>query len=137
MFTKTVLIRLTFFLFTFTIYAQSTFEKGYYINNKGQKIEGYIKNFDWQKTPEDFLFKKTLEAESSILKLSDAREFGSENIFKFLRAYIDVDISPKNLNDMTTQKEPVYERIEAYVKTLVEGQISLYEYYDGKIKKYF
>ncbi|MEM6516664.1 MAG: hypothetical protein AAF688_10815 [Bacteroidota bacterium] len=38
---------------------------------------------------------------------------------------------------MTTQKEPVYERIEAYVKTLVEGQISLYEYYDGKIKKYF
>lgn len=55
---KTIILLLTITLYS---NAQTKFEKGYYINNKGIKFEGYIKNSDWKNTPKKIEFKQTLE----------------------------------------------------------------------------
>lgn len=41
-------------LLTINCYSQISYEKGYYIDNSGQKTECLIKNNDWLRDPTDF-----------------------------------------------------------------------------------
>ena len=65
-----------------TFYSQINYEKGYYINNEGNKIEGLIKNIDWQNNPTYFEFKTSELAEGQTIKIESAKEFG---VYKFRR----------------------------------------------------
>ena len=38
--------------------AQTKFEKGYFVDNSGQRTEVLIKNLDWKNNPTEFEFKK-------------------------------------------------------------------------------
>ncbi len=42
---------IAFLFFPLIIIAQSEFEKGYFINNLGQKVEGFINNAHWTTHP--------------------------------------------------------------------------------------
>ena len=48
-----------------TIIAQTTYEKGNYIDNTGIQIDGYIKNIDWKDNPVSFEFSKTSDGQKS------------------------------------------------------------------------
>ncbi len=43
--------------FMASISAQTKFEKGFYLDNNGQKTEGLIKNIDWLNDPKKIDFK--------------------------------------------------------------------------------
>ena len=57
-------------------YAQVKFESGYYISNAGQKIEGLIKNVDWENNPTTFEYKASEEAAPKTLAIRSVEEFG-------------------------------------------------------------
>ena len=56
---KKQLLILLIFISTFNSYAQTSFEKGYFINNEGQKTDCLIKNIDWKDNPTEIKFKYT------------------------------------------------------------------------------
>ena len=46
-----------FLFFAMILNAQTNFEKGYCIDNTGNTIICYIKNFDWRNNPNTFKYK--------------------------------------------------------------------------------
>jgi hypothetical protein len=57
---KNLLLTALLFLFSFS-YAQITFEKGYFINNSGDRTECFIKNIDWRDNPTKFEYKMQID----------------------------------------------------------------------------
>lgn len=127
---------ITLFLFSF-LNAQIKFEKGYYLTNAGERIEGYIKNIDWKNNPEDIEFKSNLEEESIQIKKEKIKEFGIENISKFVRYSVDIEKSSNKVTKLQTNGNPNFVNEILLLKVLVDGKISLYSYRNGDMIKYF
>lgn len=129
------------FLFGFFISllsnAQITFEKGYYINNLDQRIDGFIKNQDWKDNPSQFEFKTTDNSAPSTVDLNYAREFGFENGAKYIRATVDIDRSNVALNSLSNRRSPELIEETLFLKMLVQGDAELFSYEDGNMKRYF
>lgn len=133
---KQLLILLTIFL-SFNNYAQISFEKGYYIDNSGQKIECLIKNIDWKNNPTEFQYKLSESADQKKAIIGFTKEFGIYNVSKYLRSTINIDRSSSFLGEMTTSKNPVFKQEQLFLRVLVEGNANLYAYIDGNLKRYF
>ncbi|WP_196890439.1 porin family protein [Aureivirga marina] len=118
-------------------YAQITFDKGYYIDNNNQKVECFIKNVQWRSSPFKFEYKLTEDGNSEKATIATVKEFGIYNDFKYIRMIVDMDRSNNNINDLTYSKEPVFEKEELYLKVLVEGEYTLYQYSERNLKRYF
>lgn len=118
-------------------YAQIKFEKGYFINNSGERIECLIQNLDWKNNPSKFLYKtkgSSLEKENSI---STTKEFGVYNISKYIRAKIDIDRSNNSINNLTNERRPIFKTETLFLKVLVEGQNNLYSYAKKNLNRFF
>lgn len=123
----------------FSIYSQSqiTFEKGYYITNADQKVDGFIKNMDWKNNPDSFEFKLVQNDKSEMVSILSIREFGIDMISKFIKSTVEMDRSSDNLNKLTKDKEPSFKKELLLLKVLVEGKASLFSYQDGNLTRYF
>ncbi|WP_298546280.1 tRNA modification GTPase [uncultured Aquimarina sp.] len=118
-------------------YSQITFEKGYYINNANQKINCLIKNIDWRNNPDKFEYKLSENSESKNATIKSVKEFGVNNISKYIRNTVDIDRSTDNINNIFYDKRPIFKQEELFLKVLIEGKSSLYQYVDGNIERYF
>ncbi len=123
--------------FTFYGNAQITFEKGYYINNLDQRIEGSIKNQDWKSNPSQFEFKDSENTSPKTLTLKYAKEFGFEDDSKYIRATVKVDRSSTILNTLSSKRASDFLEEELFLEVLVEGDAALYRYEDGNLTRYF
>jgi hypothetical protein len=129
---------LTILLFTIAnINSQITYEKGYYINNSGQKIECLIKNYDWRDTPNEIEFKISESNTSRTITINDVKEFEIYNSSKHIRVEVDIDRSSENLDELSRTRSPNFKQEKLFLKTLIEGKHSLYEYSDGNLIRYF
>lgn len=128
---------LLFFALILTIncYSQISFEKGYFIDNSGQKTECYIKNNDWGSNPTDFKYKLSENGEIKTNDIESVKEFGIYNIIKYIKAIVQIDISSENINELSTDKNPEFNKVQLFLKVLVEGKANLYE--GGSYKKFF
>jgi len=126
------------FLICFKLSAQIKFEKGYYLNNQNQRIDGYIKNQDWKNNPTEFEFKKQLEEiQSESIQMSDASEFCIEGQSIFKRCDVNIERSTDNLRNLSHDRNPVWKKETLFLKVIVQGKASLYQYVDPRIYKYF
>jgi hypothetical protein len=130
-----------FFFFLFisflNCFSQISFEKGYFINNSGQKIECLIKNFDWKKNPKEFEYKSS-ESDNIIKEnILSVKEFGIYNVSKYLRSTVNIDRSSKVFGQMSTIKEPIFKEEQLFLKVLVEGKASLFKYVDDNLVRFF
>lgn len=112
--------------FSFTSYGQILFEKGYFINNKGEKTNCLIKNIDWNESPTKFSYKKTEKGSKKSADISTVKEFGIYNTSKYLRFEIDIDNSSSESNKLSDVKDPDFNKTPYFLKALVEGKPSLY-----------
>ncbi|WP_205635394.1 hypothetical protein [Flavivirga aquatica] len=90
---KKKLLLLFISILSINCYSQISFEKGYYINNAGQKIDCLIKNIDWDNNPTSFEYK---ELESSKIKMTNikfVKEFGVYHVSKYIRSKVNIDRS--------------------------------------------
>ncbi|APZ48148.1 hypothetical protein BW723_12395 [Polaribacter reichenbachii] len=117
--------------------AQIKFEKGYFITNNGQKIEGLIKNNEWLQNPNFLIYKKTIDAEQKKLTLKEVKGFGVYGSSKYIKAIVNIDKSSKILKELNEFKEPKFEQEEIFLKVLIEGDTNLYSYKNGNLVRFF
>lgn len=118
-------------------FSQISFEKGYYIDNSNQKTNCLIKNIDQKNTPTEFEFKLFEDSESKKTTIESIKEFGIDNISKYIRSTVNIDRSSESLKNLSKYKKPIFKKEELFLKVLVSGKATLYQYVDGNLKRYF
>lgn len=124
-------------LFYYQSYSQVNFEKAYFIDNDNVRTECFIKNKDLYQNPNSFEYK--LNQEESVVKIGDInsiKEFEILHSVKFVRNLVKMDVSTSDLGKIKDIREPEWEEKTLFLKVLIEGEASLYEYKD-KTKKLF
>ncbi|WP_053992397.1 porin family protein [Mangrovimonas sp. TPBH4] len=124
-------------LLSFTTYAQISFEKGYFIDYSGNKIECLIKNTDWRYNPTEFKYKLVEESKVETGNINTVKEFGIYNKSKYLNATVKIDISSSDLSKLGYQKEPILKEKQLFLNVLIEGKANLYLFVDGAMRRYF
>jgi len=134
---KKQLLILLIFISTFNSYAQTSFEKGYFINNEGQKTDCLIKNIDWKDNPTEIKFKYTEIEEPKTITIESIMEFGIEGKSKFQRHTVNIDKSSNLLSDVNTSRNPVFHEEQLFLKVLIEGKANLYYYENNNLTTFF
>ena len=124
-------------ILTLNCYSQISFDKGYYIDNTNQKINCLIKNIDWKNNPTEFEYKLSENSESKKTNIKTIKEFGIDNISKYVRSTVNIDRSSENTNYLSNDKNPIFKEEELFLKVLVEGKATLYQYVDSNLERYF
>ena len=94
--------RILFLLITIlslNCYSQISFQKGYYIDNTNQKINCLIKNINWKNNPTKFEYKLSENSESKKTTIKTIKEFGIDNISKYVRSTVNIDRSSVNIKN--------------------------------------
>lgn len=128
------LIAVTFNLYCFS---QISYEKGYFINNNNEKIDCFILNKDWEKNPTKFKYKRSKNDESEEITIKLVKEFGVYNFSKFVRATVNIDVSTNKIDELNSNRNPVFKEQELFLNVLIEGSASLYLYEGNGLKRYF
>lgn len=118
-------------------YAQITFEKGYFINNSGERAQVLIKNLDWKNNPTEFEYKIDGSSEIKKENIKNIQEFGIDTLERYVRKTIMIDRSSDHLNRLSETKAPEFKEETLFLKYLVEGKSSLFYYESGDTRRFF
>ncbi len=134
---KTYIIPSILTLFAINAYAQITFEKGYFINPKNEKITCLIKNIVWKNNPSKIEYKLNESDEVRVAAVNEILEFGIDGFSKYISRTVAIDRSSNNTDKLSSQRAPKFKQEDLFLKTLIEGDASLYMYEDGELRCYF
>ena len=132
---KAILLFLT--LTYFTNYAQTKFEKGYFINNSNEPVECFIKNLDLLYNPNRFSYKLDLNSEEIILSIKDAKVFEIYGVVKYERNIVNIDRSSEIGDEISVNRKAIFNEEQLFLKVLVEGKATLYKYAEPNLLRYF
>ncbi|MFN3840106.1 MAG: hypothetical protein ACK4RF_05320 [Cyclobacteriaceae bacterium] len=118
-------------------FAQFSYDRGYYVDNNGERIEGLIKRLDGAYNPDKIEFKENENASPVTLNVMDVSEFGIEGQATFYRFSGNIDRSSLDLNKAGTNRNPEWRYENLFLKILVRGDAKLYEYKDYGLTRYF
>ncbi|AWM14901.1 porin family protein [Flavobacterium sp. NRK F10] len=124
-------------LITFLSFSQTKFLSGYYIDNTGEKVEGFIKNTDWRNNPSKIIFKTAPEASPKEVDIENLNEFEIYDNSRYIKYTVDIEKSSDKINLISNSPNPVYTKETALLKVLVSGEKSLYKYEKENIVKFF
>ncbi|MFC0875389.1 hypothetical protein ACE01N_02290 [Saccharicrinis sp. FJH2] len=132
-------LTLTIFIFfiVFHTYGQISFEKGYYIDNRNDSTECYIKNKDWSTNPKEFQCKLSTDDAPIILGIDSVKEFGIYDKSKYIRSEVLIDRSSHAATHISETREPIYKEETLFLKVIMEGKASLYYYNGADFYRYF
>ncbi|ASK32273.1 tRNA modification GTPase [Chryseobacterium sp. T16E-39] len=118
-------------------YAQIKFEKGYIINNSGEKTEVLIKDLDWKNNPTEFEYK--LNDVSPVKKedIKNISEFAVNNSEKYVRKTVMIDHSSDIIAYISKNKTPDFKEETLFLKYVVEGKANLFYYQNTDTKRFF
>ena len=121
-----------------TIIAQTTYEKGNYIDNTGIQIDGYIKNIDWKDNPVSFEFSKTSDGQNSISKtIQQVQAFEITGISLYERHRVNIDRAPQEINNLGYNRNPEMKEETLFLKVILNGENKLYRYRDNNTLKFY
>ncbi|MFL9844302.1 outer membrane beta-barrel protein [Flavobacterium rhizosphaerae] len=120
-----------------TLFAQTHYEPGYFIDNNGNATNCLIKNKDWKSNPVNFEYKVTETGEPKTATMQQVKEFGITNVSKFIRHTVALDRATENMSRMSQHKEPDWQTETIYLRVLVEGDITLFKYEDANLIRFF
>ncbi|HDZ04546.1 hypothetical protein LCGC14_0079520 [marine sediment metagenome] len=121
----------------FNSYSQIDFEKGYYVDNNGQKTTCLIKNVDWMKNPTEFKYKFSEGEDAKTLTIENVKEFGVDKESRYIKSSVDLDTSVDEVKKLSRVREPIFIKRELFLKVLVEGKATLFLYENSNGRKYF
>ena len=128
---------LLFTFFTFPIFAQINFEKGYIINNNNVKTDCFIRNVGWQKNPIEIEYKNNENEEPKKITILEIKEFNIGDSYRYIRFKTNIDRSSSDINELSSQKSPIWQEETLLLKLLVKGKINLYQYEENNLVRYF
>lgn len=117
-------------------FAQIKFEKGYIIDDSGDKKEVLIKNMDWLNSPSSIEYKTDIDSKPINADIKSIKEFSVGNI-KYIRKTVDIDKSSEDLAFLSTEKKPKYTEETVFLKSVVEGKANLLQYKTKGLTRYF
>ncbi len=117
--------------------AQVKFEKGYYLTNNNETVNGLIKNLDWKNNPSSFIFKASETSDPVEISLKDAKEFGISDVFKYVRHTFKMDRASAETNKLEANSQPVFKEETQFLLYLIEGKGSLLVYQKDNFKRFF
>ncbi|WP_339837331.1 outer membrane beta-barrel protein [uncultured Maribacter sp.] len=130
-----------FFLFLISTctstFGQITFEKGYFIDNSGQKTDCLIKNIDWKNNPTSFQYKTTTLGGISTRNILSIKEFRVDKGFKYIRANVNINRSSNKVSELDGSRDVNFDKEQLFLKELVFGSANLYHYEDGNLNRFF
>ncbi|TQD40146.1 porin family protein [Haloflavibacter putidus] len=127
-----------FLTFGYGLYAQTEYKKGFYINDFGNKVDGYIKYEDWKYTPTTFEYRETPSSSTKIIAIDDAKLFAFDNFKEYERFTVKLDTSATKLKDLDFERNPLFKEKTIYLEKLTDGNAKLYVYSSSKTNnKYF
>ena len=131
----TILLILVFFIFSLPALAQIDFVEGYYIDESGNKVTGFIKDYGKATVPKTLVFKNETSDEQEKIKTASLKEFqiGGKNFKKFM---VQIDKSPSQPPFPSTPNA-TYEVDTVFLQSLLLGKASLYKYYENDLTIYF
>lgn len=118
-------------------YSQIIFENGYFINESNQRIECLIKNIDWRNNPTMFEYKLSQNDTIQKATVHTVKEFGINNVSKYIRAKTNIDRSSNHINKMSSERNPNFQEELLFLKVLIEGDASLFLYIEGNLTRLF
>ncbi|MBF4485130.1 autotransporter outer membrane beta-barrel domain-containing protein [Flavobacterium sp. CSZ] len=131
-----LLLVLTLFL-SINCYSQVVFENGYFIDPTNKKTDCLIENLDWKNTPLNFRYKLSGSEDIITADLKAIKEFAITGESKYIRVPVKVDRSSKFIEEMSTEKNPIFKEETLLLKVLIEGKASLYIYDEGSLTRFF
>lgn len=125
---KKLLPQIFILLFCTTAFAQDVFITGYFINNDGHKTIALIKDKDWLNTPDKFEYKLSETSGTKVLTLTTIQEVMIGEDIKFQRFTVDYDQSRQEPKNLSSVRNPEYLQETIFLKTLLEGNASLFSH---------
>lgn len=117
--------------------AQTKFEKGYFVDNSGNRNDVLIKNLDWKNNPTEFEFKTGESSETKKETIANIQEFGVNNGQRYVRKTVLVDTSSDQLNNLSNESKPTFTEKTVFLKYVVDGKADLFYYESPALKKFF
>lgn len=118
-------------------YSQINFERGYFINNSGQKTDCLIKDIGWKNNPSEFTYKFSVDSNENKASLDSIKEFGIFPFVKFIRAKVKIDRTSDDISKVSRNREPEFKEEILFLKVLVEGKANLSQYSEGNLIRFF
>ncbi len=109
-------------------FGQVHYENGYFISNDGKKTDCLIKNEDWYNNPTEFKYKLLANPRIQTGQIADIKEFVINDYAKYVRANVNIDVSPSHLEELTNFRNPMWKKMTVFLKILVDGKARLYMY---------
>lgn len=131
------LVYILLLLLSTTMFSQTNFEAGYYIDNLDKKVNCFIKNNDWKNNPKEFKYKLNENGEIKVATINSVKEFAIHNFAKYIRATVGVDRSSRDALGISEQKKSLFKEETVFLKTILEGKASLYFLEDRSLKYFF
>jgi hypothetical protein len=131
------LIFLWIIFISIPVLSQIRFEKGYFVDNRNFKVECLIKNFDWKDNPDKIFFKKTESDSQEAIGIKGLKEFGIYGKSKYKKYLVKIDRSPRNINELSSNRDPIWSEEEIFLQVIIEGNISLFYHEEGNHKSFF
>jgi len=122
---------------TFT-FAQADYQKGYYVDYTGKKIDGYFKIVDFEAINSlPYLdFKNELSANTIKLDPNSILEFSIAKELKFQKVKVEID--DDDLTKLSVTKDLVLKSTTLFLNVVLEGKEAiLYKHDSGNGTKYF
>lgn len=120
-----------------SLFSQTNFEKGYYINNRGEAKHGFIKNVDWKNNPEQITWKASRDASPGVISIDDMQSFVIKDKCKYVRETIKIAMGGFKLNQLDYNANPDRKEMTVMLKTILEGKASLYAYFNESTERFF
>jgi len=117
-----------------TAYGQISFEKGYLIDNENHKIECFIKNYEWEGNPVECEYKLVENGDIKKGDITSIKEFIIYGSSKYIRANTRIERSPAELSGL---RNPTWNQEQLFLKVLVQGKASLYNYTEKNSNLFF
>ena len=87
-------------------FAQIHFEKGYFIDSSGGKIECLIKYIDWENSPTKFDYKLSDSSPELSASIENVSEFVIYNTARFVKQTVNIDRSIRTISGMSSRPAP-------------------------------
>ncbi len=123
---RKIITSILLLLFIYSSQAQIKWESGYYIDNTGKKITGFIENIARTTNPNRFDYKATENADAETISIENAKEFGFVQNIVYQRFTVPIDKSRSETMRLSNFRNPEFETETLYLKKLIDGKASLY-----------
>ncbi len=117
--------------------AQYKFEPGYLISNDGQRMACEIKDMDWKSNPKSFEYRSVGGTESKTESMENVAEFGITGGSTYRRHTVNIDRSTDLVERLDGNRNPVFARETLFLRLLIDGKATLYQYEDGNLLRFF